>query len=216
MSASRPVQAAASDGIRRTVSRLPRERRVDDITKAARAVFEEKDYQTALMSEIAARAGVVEGTIYRYFENKRALLVRVLEQWYETLLAENRTLGAISGTEARLRALVWRHLTSIRQHPALSRLMFQEIRPDPGYRATKRYAHNRAYTQQVGVIVRHGVAVGEFAPGIPAALIRDMIYGCIEHHTWAFLRGEGDFAIDAAADAIAGLICRGLAPPPPR
>jgi TetR/AcrR family fatty acid metabolism transcriptional regulator len=40
-----------------------------------------------------------------------------------------------------------------------------------------------------------------------------MLYGCIEHHTWAFLRGEGDFVVDATADAITALVHRGLAVP---
>jgi AcrR family transcriptional regulator len=186
---------------------------VSDITEAARAVFEEKGYQDALLSEIAERAGVVEGTIYRYFDSKRDLLVRVMEQWFDELLAENQDIPAIGGTHERLRALVGRHLMSIRRRPALSRMMFMEIRPDPGYRASRLYELNRAYTHQVAEIVRHGVAIGEFAADVPAALVRDMLYGCIEHHTWAFLRGEGDFAVDATTDAIVTLLHRGLAAP---
>jgi TetR/AcrR family fatty acid metabolism transcriptional regulator len=38
-----------------------------------------------------------------------------------------------------------------------------------------------------------------------------MVYGCIEHRTWAFLRNEGDFEIDKTADSIADIIYRGLA-----
>lgn len=198
---------------RRPASRLPRERRVSDIMQAARAVFEEKGYQDALLSEIAERAGVVEGTIYRYFDSKRDLLVRVMEQWFEALLAENDDLASIPGTRERLRALVWRHLTSIRRRPALSRMMLMEIRPDPGYRGSRLYELNRAYTHHVAEIVRRGVATGEFVADVPATLVRDMLYGCIEHHTWAFLRGEGDFAVDATADAITALVYRGLAAP---
>jgi AcrR family transcriptional regulator len=208
MSQAHPVQA------RRAASRLPRERRVSEIMEAARAVFEEHGYQDALLSDIAERAGVVEGTIYRYFDNKRGLLVRVLEQWFEELLTENEDLVAIADTRERLRTLVWRHLTSIRRWPALSRMMLMEIRPDPGYRATRLYELNRAYAQHVADIVRAGVAAGAFAADVPAPLVRDMLYGCIEHHTWAFLRGEGDFAVDATADAITALLHRGLAPEP--
>jgi TetR/AcrR family transcriptional regulator, fatty acid metabolism regulator protein len=204
MSQLHPVQA------RRPATRLPRERRVSEIMEAARAVFEEHGYHAAPLSEIAERAGVVEGTIYRYFDNKRDLLVRVLEQWFEELLAENADLASISDTRERLRTLVWRHLTSIRRQPALSRLMFMEIRPDPGYRATRLHDLNRAYTHQLTELVRAGVSAGEFAADVPATLARDMLYGCIEHHTWAFLRGEGDFSVDAAADAITALVHRGL------
>jgi hypothetical protein len=37
-----------------------------------------------------------------------------------------------------------------------------------------------------------------------------MIYGCTEHHTWAYLRGEGDFDPDSSADAIVDLVLSGL------
>ncbi len=42
-------------------------------------------------------------------------------------------------------------------------------------------------------------------------LVRDMIYGCVEHHTWAYLRGEGDFRVDETADMITNVVYRGLA-----
>jgi TetR/AcrR family fatty acid metabolism transcriptional regulator len=38
-----------------------------------------------------------------------------------------------------------------------------------------------------------------------------MIYGGVEHHTWVYLRGEGDFSPDAAADAMTEMVYRGLA-----
>jgi hypothetical protein len=46
---------------------------------------------------------------------------------------------------------------------------------------------------------------------VPLRIVRDMIFGCAEHHSWAYLRGEGRFSPDEAADAITNLIYRGLA-----
>src|SRR5277367_3091171 len=84
----------ATGGARRQVNRLPPERRVADILLAARAVFTEKGYGDALISDIAERAGVVEGSLYRFFANKRDLLVKTVEHWYEDMLAHD---GAVSG-----------------------------------------------------------------------------------------------------------------------
>jgi hypothetical protein len=38
-----------------------------------------------------------------------------------------------------------------------------------------------------------------------------MFFGCIEHHTWAYLRGEGDFSVDKVADGVTDVIYRGMA-----
>ena len=197
---------------RRTVARLPRERRVEDIMAAARRVFEEHGYADAAIAEIADHANVVEGTIYRYFENKRELLVRVVERWYEGMLADfDEHLKKLATPRERLRYLVWRHLWTIHREPALCRLVFDELRPSGGYRATKVFALNRAYTQRTIEILREGIAAGELRDDVPVSLVRDMIYGSIEHHTWEYLRGEGDFAVEPTADAITDVIWGGLA-----
>jgi hypothetical protein len=55
------------------------------------------------------------------------------------------------------------------------------------------------------------MAAGEFRSDVPPSLVRDMIFGAVEHRTWAFLRNEGDFNIDETADGVTELIYCGLA-----
>lgn len=196
---------------RRQVSRLPRERRIAEIMDAGLAIFRRKGYDDTMMSEIAELAGVVEGTIYRYFENKRDLLVKIVERWYEGLLAEeDRQLAGISGTWNRLRYMIRRHLVSIRDEPALSRLVFMELRPDPRYRSTRLFQLNRDYTQRIIDVIQQASAAGELRADLPLALIRDLIFGGMEHYTWGFLRGEKPLQVEEAADAIAEILYRGL------
>jgi TetR/AcrR family transcriptional regulator, fatty acid metabolism regulator protein len=69
---------------------------------------------------------------------------------------------------------------------------------------------NREYTRRTLDIIKEGMAAGELREDVPLRLIRDMIYGCTEHRTFAYLRGEGDFDPDATADMIADLVLSGL------
>lgn len=196
---------------RRQVFRLSRERRVSDIMAAARSVFREKGYEDAPLSDIAERANVVEGSIYRYFENKRDLLVKVIEDWYESMLADyDQQLSGIRGTRNRLRFMIWRHLKTIHEEPALCNLMFQFLRTGNDYSHTAVYELNRQYTRRTLDIIKEGIEAGELRNDVSLRLVRDMIYGCTEHRTWAYLRGEGDFDPDATADAIADLVLSGL------
>lgn len=201
---------------RRQVFRLSRERRVSDIMAAARSVFREKGYEDAPLSEIAERANVVEGSIYRYFENKRDLLVKVIEDWYESMLADyDQQLSGIRGTRNRLRFMIWRHLKTIHEEPALCNLMFQFLRTGNDYSHTAVYELNRQYTRRTLDIIKEGIEAGELRNDVSLRLVRDMIYGCTEHRTWAYLRGEGDFDPDATADSIADLVLSGLQKRPP-
>lgn len=198
--------------LKRQVNRLPPERRISDIMTAAKEVFAEKGYNDALITDIALRAGVVEGSIYRFFANKRELLVKVVEHWFEDLLREDaEQFAAVRGTWNQIRFLVYHHLVSIRRDPALSRLMFQEIRPAPDYRSSRLFELNRAYTHRLVDVVKAGIASEELRPDTSPGLVRDLVFGCIEHRTWTFLRGEGDYDPVETADAITNLVHRGLA-----
>lgn len=52
--------------------------REKDILNAAIKVFSERSYNAATTSEIAKEAGVAEGTIFKYFKNKKELLNKVM------------------------------------------------------------------------------------------------------------------------------------------
>jgi len=130
-----------------------------DITEMARTVFCEKGYNETVISEIAQRLGVVEGTIYRYFPSKRDLLIEVAGDWYEQMLSDyDEQLKGIRGTWNRLRFMVWRHLTVIHDDPAMCRLVMGELRVLPEYRNTPVYELNRAYTKRTTAIIEEGKA----------------------------------------------------------
>jgi AcrR family transcriptional regulator len=199
---------------RRVVVRLPRARREQDILDAAHAVFEERGYEATAVSEIAERAGVVEGTVYKYFESKRALLYRVMARWYEAMLADyEEHLAEHRGTRNRLRFVVRRHLKSIEENPALCRVFFREIRGAEDYRGSAIYHLNRRYTHVLMEILRGGIAEGDVRRDVKMTLVRDMIYGGVEHHTWNYVSRSGGLDVDAVADSIVDIVMGGIAPP---
>lgn len=195
---------------RRTVSRLSSDDRTAEILAAARAVITEKGYEKTMLSDIARRAGVVDGTLYRYFENKRDLLVKVAEGWFAEQLQVDTHLPSLPGTQAKLRHLAWRTLTIIKREPVLARFMLMELRPDPRYKSSPFFEMNRRFTHESLQVCRDAIASGEFFGDATPHQLRDMLHGFIEHRTWAFLRGEGDIDIDAEATAIARVIYRGM------
>lgn len=193
-------------------SREGREQRRLAILEAAREVFCEKGYEHAAVAEIAARVGVVEGTVYRYFESKHELLMQVLEHWYQTMFgAYAADLAGVSGDRARLRLLIWRHLRTIRDAPQLCRLMFREARDDVGEANAKLRLLNRRYTRFLIDVLEDGMRSGEFRSDLDTSLLRDLIYGGMEHYCWRYLSGQGELDIDSAADAITAVFCGGIA-----
>lgn len=191
--------------------RLAKEVRENQILDAAAALFLEKGYHTTSTVEIAQKAGVVEGTIFRYFATKRDLMFKVAERAYKETIADfDGQLDGISGTWNRLRYMAWRHLKSIHDQPAIHKLVQYEIKQDPEYRSSTIFHLNRAYTRRTMETIEAAIQSGEFISSIPVRLIRDVIYGAIEHHVWRYVRGEGPLDIDETANHITNLIHYGL------
>ena len=76
-----------------------RRQRVDDDRKsrtkaalldASEGVFARRGYHSALVSEIVAEAGVGQGTFYRHFESKRAVLDALFDRLVDQVLDEFR------------------------------------------------------------------------------------------------------------------------------
>jgi AcrR family transcriptional regulator len=71
---------------------LPRQATRERILDAALGVFSEKGFHVATMDEVADRAGVGKGTLYRYFANKEALFNELVRQRLEELETKARTI----------------------------------------------------------------------------------------------------------------------------
>jgi AcrR family transcriptional regulator len=195
----------------RSPQRMRREQRVDAILTHARDSFCANGYEATAVAEIAARMGIVEGTIYKYFSTKRDLLLCVLEHWYEEMFGDyRRDLSTVNGARNRLHLLIWRHLKSVHDYPLLCRLMFREVHSGKDYRGSRLHAMNRRYTQMLLTVIHDGVQEGTFRQNTPALLLRDMVYGGIEHHAWNFVCGRGALPIDTLADEITAILCNGI------
>ena len=201
---------------RRPVARLSQDRRVSDILAAASEVISAKGYEGVTMAEVAERANIVEGTVYRYFKNKDDLLMQVAEEWFTEIYRDRIEVGAFSGTYNKLRYLIWHSLKTVADGPSFSRYLMMEVRPRPDYKETALYEINREYTGEIRKLFREAIASGEFKSGVPERLLRDMVFGTIEHSTWRFLRGEGDFDLEELAEEITMVVYQGMAAHPPR
>lgn len=195
---------------RAAARRLPRDQRVAVILKTARTVLRDRGSEQFLTSEVAERCGTSEATIYKYFPTKRDLLIKAAEDWFEEFLSDDYPARTSGPLRDRLYHAVWWALSFIRREPTLSRFVLMELRADPAYRTMRIYQQNRKVVARVMDIVEDGRRNGLVRDDIPLRLMRDMIFGAIEHQTWAYLRREGDFSVDDSAEWITEVILGGI------
>ena len=70
----------------------------EQILLAARAVFAERGFHRATIKDVATRAGVADGTVYNYFENKTALILGLLD-WLNQSDQREMDFGKVEHTD---------------------------------------------------------------------------------------------------------------------
>ena len=112
------------DEVRDLVVRARREQ----IVGAATRVFAEKGFRRATTREIARAAGVSEGTIYNYFEDKDALLLAILDRLNETeRRAEDFEEGMATDFRGFLEVYLRRRMSLIWENREVFRVVLSEM-----------------------------------------------------------------------------------------
>jgi len=90
--------------------------RVAELLAAGAAVFADKGYDAATMTEIAARAGAPIGSLYQFFPSKETLADTLVQSYVALLAADLEALEA-RAREIDTRALVKGLFSVLRGHP---------------------------------------------------------------------------------------------------
>lgn len=195
--------------------RMSREDRIASILVKAKRHLGRVGHENFSPVEVAQDCGVSEATIYRYFASRHDLLVHVAEFWVEELLVGAPVLKEHDSIYNRLRQVIWYSLWVIYSEPALSKFVLMVIRSEPDFRSSRIYALNKRFTSHTKMVIEDAINQGVFRSDVPASMVRNMIFGTIEHEVWSYLQAGVDFSLDGSADLITDIVFKGLAVEPP-
>jgi AcrR family transcriptional regulator len=151
-------------GANRERQRLPAAERRTLIEQAAARLFAERGYELTTVADISAAAGVSKPMLYRYFESKKELHMRLLERRRDELAAA--PLGTFLETEGspeqRLEAMIDAWFAHVEEHPDSSRLLFQDVTGDEQIKDLQRELRRRQRAADVALL-------REFGPPLPEA-----------------------------------------------
>ncbi len=149
-----------------TSTRKPRteEDRKEQILAAARAVFDEKGYESATVSDIVRRAGVAQGTFYLYFASKRDAVLELARRPMEEVAVRMEAAGAtVTSFEGMIRATAKIAFEWERPNMDLCRLMTQ------AKQSSSDFFESTAATQRM-----HGLMVSMFREAIDSGQMEAM------------------------------------------
>jgi hypothetical protein len=137
----------------------------------------------------------------------------VLRKFYERLIED---LGAKvargKGFREQLYILISEHLSTFVAQRDLCRLFISEVRIAGDYRGSAIQQLNRRYTSILIKMVDDAVASGEVPQAIDPRVVRDMLFGAIEHSAWRHTIGKRPLDVQRMARTITDIFLNGLCP----
>jgi AcrR family transcriptional regulator len=186
----------------------PADDKREKLLEAALGLFETRGYDGVAVPEIAAKAGVAVGTVYRYFETKDALvnaLYRSLKQSYNTAVLAPIEPGLPT---REIFSLYWQRMTLFaRENPRAIR--FMDLHHHGADLDDESRALSKTYAKAAESFVRDGRRRGDIRDLDPVMVVA-LMWGAAAGLTK--FSASGSLKFDAhASDAMEDALWRAIA-----
>ena len=104
------------------------------ILASAQRLFARRGYEGTTTRALAQEAGVAEGTLFRHFDNKKAILVEVATQGWIEILTDLLTELSEMGSYKAVAQVMQRRMLHLRENADLLRVCFLEAQFHPELR----------------------------------------------------------------------------------
>ena len=188
--------------------------RWNEILEAAGEVFHEKGYTAARIEDIAARVGILKGSLYYYIESKEDLLFALSDQAHSSGVESIAEPPELAGADAptRLGDFVRRWCVVLDANPPYATVAEREVGRLRGDRYDQVMAKRNQLHGFVRSIIEQGIAEGSFDPSIDPGVATNALFEMM-NGTRHWFRQDGRMTTLDIAQWYRDFILRGLAAP---
>jgi TetR/AcrR family transcriptional regulator, fatty acid metabolism regulator protein len=182
------------------------------IIEAATKVFAKNGFYQSKIAQIAKEAGVADGTIYIYFENKDDILISLFEEQMKVVL-DNMTLQLtkIDDPAEKLEIFASTHLDLIEKNKDMAEIIQVELRQSGKF--MKEYKNERflEYLDIIGDIISDGQKRGLFRKDVIPGVAKRAFFGALDEVSrfWV-LSSRKQYDIRTVAKQISGFFLNGI------
>jgi AcrR family transcriptional regulator len=169
------------------------------ILEVATSLYAREGYENVSMAAVASAAGLSEGTLYNYFRDKQDLVLRVSAAAFEHRIAEAESIvREAPSLHAGLEALIALEIDILIKAKEIFRIWLREVRGANGYRQSSARRRLRGFSSQLIRLFEKWNAVPDPRLGLTLPLMRDMVFGSLEHIVWTAIVQRREDEIDVA------------------
>jgi TetR/AcrR family fatty acid metabolism transcriptional regulator len=175
----------------------------------------QRGYYNTTVAMIARRAGVADGTIYLYFENKDAILSALFDRAMSRFIERGRAqIPQQLGAEQKLRRIVELHLVLVGEDRDLAIITQVELRHSLHFMGQLSRNQVREYLGIIADVVARGQGEGVFASALDPLLAAKAIFGVLDEMATDWVLSRRNVRLESKAEAVADLILSGVAKRP--
>lgn len=183
----------------------------DRILDAAQRIFAEHGFHGSQVSRIAKAAGVADGTIYLYFDNKEHILVSLFRQRLGELVdLLGSSIPEADSADAALRKVCRIHYAQLEQNVDLAYVTQIELRQSTLELRRAIGLALKPYLAMIEHILEKGVREGTFRPDLDIKLTRQLLFGAMDEVVTSWLISGRKYSLAAQAEGTVAFFMRGL------
>ncbi|MDC0834647.1 TetR family transcriptional regulator [Leptolyngbya valderiana BDU 20041] len=194
-------------------TRTPESETRTRILASARRLFARQGFEGTTTRALARAAGVAEGTLFRHFDNKKAILVEVATQGWIELLTDLLTELSEMGSYKAVSQVIQRRLLHLRKNADLMRVCFLEAQFHPELRERIQKDSIEKMTDVAEAFIQTAIDRGIYRPMNPR-LVAKVFLGmfAISGFSYETLMGENPSpqAMKDMAEGLADIFLNGV------
>lgn len=171
--------------------------REQGILEVATSLYAQGGYENITMAAVASAAGLSEGTLYNYFRDKQDLQLRVSLGVFEAYTLEmEKVVAGSKSLRHGLEGIIAVELRLLIGAKELFRIWLREMRSASGYAHSEaRNALRRFSTHLIHLFAKWNAAPDPRI-GLNLPLLRDIVFGSLEHIVWTAMVQRREDALD--------------------
>jgi TetR/AcrR family transcriptional regulator, fatty acid metabolism regulator protein len=190
-----------------------------NILNAALKTFVKRGYPETRVAEIAAEAGVAEGTLYNYFPSKEELLLALFdEKWGQIIHGIKEKIRRLDDPNDKLKAIFSLVVKMFKKNRQLAELFMIDIKQSSIF--LNNYTINRIveFLDLIEEILEEGKRKGIYRKDLDARVAKMIIFGAAQGILLSWVLGESKadksrtfrFSLFSAAKTLKNIFKSGL------
>lgn len=181
------------------------------ILRAAIKTFAKKGYFNSKVADIAAEAGIADGTVYLYFKSKEEVLHSIFDRAMEEFIEEGKKeIAQISDVREKLLKIAQLHMEKLSEDRDLAVVFQVELRGSTKFMEAFSVTGFASYLDIIRKTIEEGQKQGAFRSELKAVVVAKMFYGALDEMVTNWILSKKPYALKPMAAEVVDVFLGGI------